>query len=145
MDSIDILLREFGPSVYSFIVSMIGRCDDADDIYQTVFLRLFEKKPSFRDRRAARAWLLKVARNCTADVINARKRTVELKDDVAVLDDPDIFEIIGALPENYREAVYLHYQHGMSLKEIAQITGLTVNGVKSRLRRARLILKEVLQ
>lgn len=145
MDSIDILLGEFGPSVYSFIVSMIGRCDDADDIYQTVFLRLFEKKPSFRDRRAARAWLLKVARNCTVDVINARKRTVELKDDVAVLDDPDIFEIIGALPENYREAVYLYYQHDLTVKEIADITGLTVNGVKSRLRRARLILKEVLQ
>lgn len=145
MDNVDILLDEFGPSVYSFIVSMIGRHDDADDIYQTVFLRLFEKKPSFSDRRAARAWLLKTARNCTVDVINARKRTDELKDDVAVSDAPDIFEIIGALPESYREAVYLYYQHDMTVKEIAEITGLTVSGVKSRLRRARLILKEVLQ
>lgn len=145
MDSVDFLLGEFGPSVYSFIISIIGNCDDVDDIYQTVFLRLFEKKPSFCDRRAARAWLFKTARNCTLDVIKARKKTDELKDDIAVLDEPDIFEIIGTLPDDYREAVYLYYQHGMSLKEIAQITGLTVNGVKSRLRRARLILKEVLQ
>ena len=57
---------------------------------------------------------------------------------------------MGMTPVEYRNvhrfSLARHlYSEGKTLEEIAQITGLTVNGVKSRLRRARLILKEVLQ
>lgn len=146
MDSVDILLERFGPAVYRFIVSRIGMCDDADDIYQTVFLRLFEKKPTFRDKRAALSWLLKTARNLTVDYFNERKKTVPITEDIVYPDTKgDIYELIAMLDESYREVVYLFYQEDLSVKEIARITGISSGAVRTRLTRARKKLREALK
>ncbi len=143
MQNIEALLNEFGPCVYGFIVSKLGRCDDADDIYQTVFLKLLEKQPNFRDKRAVRAWLLKVAYNCIMDLYRARKKNCPLTDDIVAHDEQnDIFDIISHLDKDYRDVTYLFYQEDMKIKEIAKVLNLNEGTVKTRLRRARAKLLE---
>ena len=143
MQNIEALLNEFGPCVYGFIVSKLGKCDDADDVYQTVFLRLLEKQPVFRDKRAVRAWLFKTAYNCVMDIYRARQKTCPLTDDIIAHDEQnDIFDMISHLDESYRDVVYLFYQEDMKIKEIAKVLGLNEGTVKTRLRRARAQLLE---
>ncbi len=143
MQNIEALLNEFGPCVYGFIVSKVGKCDDADDIYQTVFLRLLEKRPVFFDKRAVRAWLFKTAYNCAMDLFRTRQKTCPLTDEMVANDsDNDIFDIISHLDEAYRDVIYLFYQEDMKIKEIAKVLELKEGTVKTRLRRARAQLLE---
>lgn len=143
---IEQIIDEYGPSVYSFALSRLKNEEDASDVYQNVFYKLFEKKPRFSKKSQIKAWLMKTAYNFTMQVFRKRKNTVELTEDIAVNahEHNSFFDMLDSLPEIYRDAVYLYYAENMKVNEIAKILGLTAGGVKSRLARARNYLKEEL-
>ena len=88
---------------------------------------------------------MKTAYHAMLDIIKKRSRECELLDIYASPDKTDDFcDIIDTLPSKYRDAVYLFYGEQMKISEIAQVLGITQSGVKSRLLRAKQMLKEEL-
>lgn len=72
------VIRTYSDMVYRIAFARAGTKDDADDIYQEVFLRYIRKAPEFRDEEHAKAWFIKVAVNCSRKLLGgtARKREV---------------------------------------------------------------------
>ena len=143
------LARQYGPAVFRLAYARTGSRTDAEDIMQEVFVRLLRAKPEFTDREHARAWLLRVAANCANDWFRApwRRREGPLTDSLPAPEHEDggVVEAVLALPAKYRTAVHLYYYEELSVAEIAKITGKSESAVKSRLFRARAMLREALK
>jgi RNA polymerase sigma factor (sigma-70 family) len=133
----------------------------AEDVVQEAVLRALNYFPSFRGGDA-RAWLMQIVRNAAYSTLAARRQSVEtryaeassLTDDAAVLNIPDpgdnpeealahrerldrLERALSALPVELRECLVLRELEELSYKEIAQVIGLPVGTVMSRLWRAR--------
>lgn len=143
------LARAYAPAIYRLAYARTGSRADAEDIMQEVFVRLLRTRPDFADRAHARAWLLRVAANCANDWFRApwRRREGPLTDSLPAPEHEDggVVEAVLALPAKYRTAVHLYYYEELSVAEIAKITGKSESAVKSRLFRARAMLREALK
>ena len=143
------LARAYAPAIYRLAYARTGSRADAEDIMQEVFVRLLRAGPDFADRAHARAWLLRVASNCDNDWFRApwRRREGPLTDSLPAPEHEDggVVEAVLALPAKYRTAVHLYYYEELSVAEIAKITGKSESAVKSRLFRARAMLREALK
>ena len=143
------LARAYAPAIYRLAYARTGSRADAEDIMQEVFVRLLRAGPDFADRAHARAWLLRVAANCANDWFRApwRRREGPLTDSLPAPEHEDggVVEAVLALPAKYRTAVHLYYYEELSVAEIAKITGKSESAVKSRLFRARAMLREALK
>lgn len=143
------LARAYAPAIFRLAYARTGSRADAEDIMQEVFVRLLRAEPDFADRAHARAWLLRVAANCANDWFRApwRRREGPLTDALPAPEHEDggVVEAVLALPAKYRTAVHLYYYEELSVAEIAKITGKSESAVKSRLFRARAMLREALK
>nr|WP_297172094.1 RNA polymerase sigma factor [uncultured Agathobaculum sp.] len=123
---------------------------DAEDICQTVFLKLLTSGQIFDSPAHEKAWIIRTAANACKDVLRSafRRRTVSLEAAAAspAPEAPDsaVLDAVMALPENYREAVYLHYFEGYSVREIAGLLGRSEAAVAAHLSRGRHKLRTTL-
>ena len=143
------LARRYAPAVYRLAYIRTGSRADAEDVMQEVFLRLIKVKPVFSGEAHAKAWLLRVASNCVSDLFRLpwRKREEPLGEETAITENPEegsVTEAVLSLPVRYRVPVHLYYYEGYSVAEIAGITGKSEGTVKSRLFRARSLLRDKL-
>ena len=143
------LARAYAPAIYRLAYARTGSRADAEDIMQEVFVRLLRAGPDFADREHARAWLLRVAANCANDWFRApwRRREGPLSESLPAPEHESggVVEAVLALPAKYRTVVHLYYYEELSVAEIAKITGKSESAVKSRLFRARAMLREALK
>ena len=143
------LARDFAPAIFRLAYARTGNRADAEDVMQETFLRLLRARPEFADRAHARAWLLRVAANCANDWFRApwRRREGPLSEAIPApeREEGGAVEAVLALPAQYRAVVHLYYYEGLRVAEIAQITGKSESAVKSRLFRARALLREMLK
>ena len=147
------LVEAHALGVYRLANARTGSRADAEDITQETFLRLVAAAPAFRDESHCRAWLLRVALNCAADLHRSawRKRRADLEEaDGMALPPPGeegedgVLEAVLALPEAYRAPVHLFYYEEMSVAEIAQALGKREGTIRTRLSRARVMLRDIL-
>ncbi|MDO4291499.1 MAG: sigma-70 family RNA polymerase sigma factor [Eggerthellaceae bacterium] len=128
---------------------------DAEDICQTVLLKLTCEQHVFESIDHERAWVVRATINASKDVLRgAYRRTSVALDAARNAPDPastpdmpqgsDVLDAVMLLGEKYREAVYLHYYEGYSIQEIADITGRSAAAVGAHLSRGRAKLREVL-
>ena len=125
------LVAQYGSAVYRLAYARTGSREDAEDVTQETFLRLVRSSPVFQDGAHEKAWLLRVAAHCAADVFRApwRKRDLPLEAaagaSVPPPEEPDgsVLSAVLALPEKYRLPVHLFYYEGYSIKEAAAILG----------------------
>ena len=123
---------------------------DAEDICQTVFLKLLTSGQTFDSPAHEKAWIIRTTANACKDALRCtfRRRTVALEAaaSTAAPEAPDsaVLEAVMALPENYREAVYLHYFEGYSVREIAGLLGRSEAAVTAHLSRGRHKLRTTL-
>jgi RNA polymerase sigma factor (sigma-70 family) len=128
---------------------------DAEDIVQDAFLRALRSFDTFTTGRDARAWLLTIVRNCcrtwhsrNRSLEAATERDAELQPEVAEWSNPEaillksvnselIRRAMEQLPLEYREILILRELEELSYKEIAQILGVPLGTVMSRISRAR--------
>lgn len=144
------LARQYAPAVYRLAYARTGSRADAEDVMQETFLRLVKTKPDFTDKTHARAWLLRVAANCANDLFRLpwRKREECLDEGTPAPAEPEaggVAEAVLALPAKYRIPIHLYYYEGFSVAEIAKIMGKSEGTVKSRLFRARTLLRDQLE
>lgn len=144
-----------GDAVLRFALCRMRNRADAEDVFQTVFLRLFQHAPTFENDTHARAWLLRVTANCCNDLYRdtLRRRQVPI-DEASQFEGASGFpnkqtetlqSAIAELPEAYRTALHLHYVEGYKTHEIAAITGEKPGTVRAHLHRARKALKAALE
>ena len=132
---------------------------EADDIVQDAMLRAFRSFDGFRGE-AVRPWLLAIVRNCwrnTSADTRRRKHTAlpEEYDEPLLSEEPSpeataatasegrrLNEVIALLPNEFREVLILREMEDLSYREIADVTGVPIGTVMSRLARARALLKE---
>ena len=134
-------------------VSMIHLKNHADteDIFQTVFLKYVTGTTEFESEEHEKAWFIRVTINACKDLLRSffRSRTVSLDD---LLEQPDqvpedhreVLEAVLALPDKYRDVVYLHYYEGYTAPEIGTILHKNPNTVYTLLTRARDELRKML-
>ena len=144
------LAEQYAGMLYRLAYARTGSRADAEDVMQEVFVRLLRARPEFRDEEHAKAWLLRVGARCAADVLRApwRRREGPLDDGLPAPEPPGeggVVEAVLALPTQYRMAVHLYYYEELSVAEIAAVLGKSEGAVKSRLFRARALLRRYLK
>lgn len=124
---------------------------DSEDVFQNVFLKYALSSAVFENEEHEKAWFIRVTINACRDLLRSffRSRTVPLDDliDLPAQAPPDTREVLDAvlaLPEKYRDPVYLHYYEGYAAPDIGRILHKNVNTVYSLLARAKNLLRESL-
>jgi RNA polymerase sigma-70 factor (ECF subfamily) len=152
----DDLIARWHTPLWSFVRRLVGEDDAARDIFQDVWVRVIRGIPRLRDGSKLRAWLFGIARRTLMDRLRqeyAKSPTVDVDvdeiaaDPLAVDDAEDLQQLEGALAELpiiEREAVTLFYLQELPLNEIAEALNVPVGTVKSRLFRARRLLRQAM-
>ena len=136
--------------MYKVCYSYLGNAADAEDATQQVFMKLVAQPRDFSSVDHERAWLIVCAKNLCKDILKsaAYTRRADMPEDVvdprAHADTDETLDAVLALPEVYRECIYLYYYEGYSTAEIATITASPASTVRNRLADARKILKAAL-
>jgi RNA polymerase sigma-70 factor (ECF subfamily) len=165
------ILHEYAPRVYAIARRMLGNVQDAEDVAQDVLLQMLRKADTFRGEANVSTWLHRITVNAALEF--RRKRAVRHRHQVpaevdALADEvhrpgprrrwslpPDqdmldretqqlIEDAIAGLPETYRDVYVLADVEGLPNAEIAAILDLGVPAVKSRLHRARMMMRHTL-
>lgn len=144
------LTTKYMDSVYRVLLHSCGSVEDAEDLLQETFLKLWNSEEEFDSDENVKRWLLRVAVNASHSLWRKhRKRELSLEEvpvEPGELQEHqiEIFDAIGKLPVKYREVIYLYYFEGYRTNEIAKILKKTDSTVRSRLKRARDLLKKEL-
>jgi RNA polymerase sigma-70 factor (ECF subfamily) len=153
----DTLVRVYWKRVFNIAYKFVARFDEAEDLTQEIFVKLFRALPTFDRRASFDTWLTRVNRNLCIDHYRRRRRekerfTDEVDPDTIQLDElvarPDatleqrdqvamVRRALAKLPPTYREAVALRDVHELSYEAIAQRLQLAEGTVKSRINRGR--------
>lgn len=167
------VVAEYHAKVYNLIYRYVGDGDEAADLTQDTFVCAFRAWDSFRGDCAIYTWLYRIAINLSKNRLKhlQRRRTAEAVslDDAAPFDEePGAREVedwslsperalenrelglflareVEKLPPDFREVILLRDYQGLSYQEVADVVGCSVKAVKSRLFRARTLLREKLR
>lgn len=147
-DEIDTIKRNSN-TVYRLAFSQTRNKNDADDVYQEVFLRYLKHKPVFENPEHEKAWFIRVTLNCSKTHIKSflNPRFVELDEsfEVQEVEKEDLSFALDRLPKQYRAVIHLFYYEDMSVSAIAKTLRLKEGNVRMLLTRARRKLKEILE
>ena len=142
------VVRRYGDMLYRVAYHALQNRADAEDVTQTVLLKLYQQGGGFESEEHRKHWLLRVAVNCANRFHTApwRKRTEPLSEALSVPapEGEDLWEELRRLPEKDRTVLHLYYYEDMTTEEIAQMLDRNPATVRSQLLRARAKLKKLL-
>jgi len=169
MDAFEELMAKYQDKVWRLARGITRSDSDAEDILQDVFLTVFRKLETFEGRSTFSSWLYRIAANASYMKLRTKKGMQSYApEDIAPLVDKSDTEVlsewatgpeetlgskealdvinnaVGKLPNEYRVVIVLKDVEGFSNNEVADMLGLTVPAVKSRLHRGRLFLRKQL-
>jgi RNA polymerase sigma-70 factor (ECF subfamily) len=144
------VFRAHHASVFLFLRRFLSRSEDVEDCLQETFLRFWRSRDRYSDQGKTKAYIFKIARNLAIDHLRAARDRVRSLQEVGPLESPSgneescerreiivrVREKVAQLPPSQRETFLLFRYHGMSYQEIAEIQGVSVKTVDSRLYRA---------
>lgn len=148
------ILRMYSDMVYKLALSQTKNRADADDVFQEVFVRYMKNMKPFASEEHRKAWLIRVTINCSRKLTRSAwfRRTVALSSsrpaEPAAFDSQEktaVYEAVLRLPGTYRTVIHLFYYEDMSIAQIGSILRVPESTVKSRLSRARRLLKRQLE
>ncbi len=166
--SLEILIKRYLRPIYSFVYRYIGNSQDVEDIVQDVFVRVWRNLKKFDQERSFKTWIFSIAKNASIDFLR-KKKTIPFSkfenedgDNIIIktLIDPspsieDCFEYkdistvlstaMEKLSPKYRMVLFLRYNDHFTFKEISEALGEPLNTVKSRHRRALILLRKLLK
>ena len=166
-EAFEMLLSAYEKPVYNLCLRMTGNAEDAADLTQEAFLKIWRGLGNYKFESSFSTWVYRLTTNVSIDFLRGKKRrqtvsiTVEEEDGAAELEVPDpaplpeeqllhrekkaqIASAMNQLDEEARLILTLRILEDLSYEEIARVTGLKDGTVKSRLARARLKLKKIL-
>ena len=143
-------MERWSDTVLRIAWTWTGSVHDAQDICQTVFVKLLTEPREFESPEHERAYILRMAANACKDLLKSpwRQRSQALDEGMQVpapeASDGSVLEAVNQLPPLYRAVIYLFYYEGYQAAEIGQILGIPTATVHTRLARGRTKLKELL-
>ena len=139
-------MQTYSDMILRLSYTYLKSTQDAEDICQTVFLKLLTGGMVFDSPEHEKAWILRTAANACKDALRAAHRRCVGLEAVAEAAAPDsaVLDAVMALPEKYREAVYLYYYEGYSVREVAALLGRSEAAVSAHLSRGRKSLRQTL-
>jgi RNA polymerase sigma-70 factor (ECF subfamily) len=148
------LYLRFRQRVFSYCLRMLGSGAEAEDLYQEVFIRVYQRANQFSEDKSLAGWIFTIAHNLCLNRIRDRK-TFDNIDDIRYLAAPNtevgddwavrIQSALEQVPPENREPFLLFEYQGLSYAEIAEVMKLTVPAVKSRIYRSREQLRLLLE
>ena len=165
--SIEHLILRHKSKVYSYINLYIRSRDLADDIFQDTFLKVVQsiRAGRYQDDGKFISWVMRIAHNLIidhfrhekqmgivynddydTDLFNSRRLADDNVEDIMVRRQVlrDVRSLINGLPEDQREVVIMRHYAGMSFKEIADMTGVSINTALGRMRYALINMRKVM-
>ncbi|MBR4077261.1 MAG: sigma-70 family RNA polymerase sigma factor [Oscillospiraceae bacterium] len=145
------LTTKYIDTVYRLALTRMKNVPEAEDITQTVFLKLYREPKPFASEAHVKHWLIRVTINECNKVFRNPFRAAENIADYAntlrfeTAEQSDLFDAVMALSEKYRLPLFLYYYEEYSTAEISKLLKLPVPTVITRLRRGREQLKQHLQ
>jgi RNA polymerase sigma-70 factor (ECF subfamily) len=156
-DLLDHLIEKYQHRLLRYLLYLTGRREMAEDFFQETWIRVLERGSQYDGRHEFSTWLFTIARNLVTDDLR-RKRPASLDSladedaaapfDLPAIGQPSAFDATVQREQNeqisagmqhisaeYRESLLLRFQEGMSLEEIATVTGAPLGTVKSRIYR----------
>jgi RNA polymerase sigma-70 factor (ECF subfamily) len=152
----DSLLKEI-PNLRAFAASVSGSIQLADDLVQDTLVKAWANSDKFQEGTSMRAWLFTILRNTYYSLYRKRGREVQDSDGVYAerlashgaqeghMDFVDFRKALAQLPEEQREVLIMVGASGLSYEEAADICGVAIGTIKSRVNRARVKLAEILK
>jgi RNA polymerase sigma-70 factor (ECF subfamily) len=167
VDSFNQLILRWERPIYALAYRVIGREEDARDVVQETFLRAFRALPGFKGQAKFSSWIYRIALNLCRDWIRRQKRTpvVQLPEDAEAVErlanrepvnsvedlvarkelSAVVADAMALLPEEQRTAIILKEYHGMTFQEIAELQGVPLSTVKTRLYQGLTVLRRNLE
>lgn len=153
--SIEIIWAEFSGKLRQFIRNRVADDFYADEILQEVFIKIHANIDTLKSTEKISGWVFQIARNTIIDYYRKGIKPLRELNENEVLDEnpednfnrefeQDIIDLMKSLPEIYWEALYLTEYEGLTQKEVSERLGISISGVKSRVQRARLQIKDLL-
>ncbi len=164
------LVELYQDKIYHLAYRMVGNRQEAEDIVQETFLRVFRSLDRYDEKQKFSTWIYRIGTNLAIDQLRKRKAVYSLDADVSdgegatdwysmlkseeptpegevLLSETQrrIHEAIEALPKKYKSVVILKYLHDMSLQEISDVLELPVTTVKTRVHRGREFLRKKME
>ena len=166
-ESLEILIKRYLKPIYSFVYRYTGSGQDAEDITQEVFVKVWRNLKKFDQQRSFKTWIFAIAKNTSIDLLKKKKAIPfsEFENEAGenmiteTLADPsplphELLEKAGmaqmltsamdTLSPKYRMVLFLRYNDHFNFREIAESLGEPLNTIKSRHRRALVNLKDLL-
>ncbi len=153
------IYERYASQVYAFLLGYIRDPDQAEDLTQETFVRVWQALPKYREQGAFRAWLFRIARRLAIDALRHQKRHPqtslwEVQDHQAI--DPlanlerqqavaDVMKALETLKEEYRTVLVLRFLLGFSVAEAATVLGRSSGAVRVLQHRALQALRRRLQ
>jgi len=164
LQSFEELIDRYRNQVFNFVYRILGSRDEAEDILQDTFMKVYQHLPRYKKQSKFSSYLFTIAHNLSMNRVNYRKRSQMKLDtlaqsggEVSVSErTPDaqlrenevatvVHRAIGKLPPKYRAALVLSEFEGFSYKQISEVLDCSVGTVKSRIFRARDLLRGYLR
>lgn len=165
-NAFDVLLTRHQAKVYNYILQMVKDRNLADDIFQETFVKAITtiKQGRYAEAGKFSAWVCRIARNLIIDnfrqekveatvstddsnydVLNRKDLSEDTIEDMLIDSQiqADVRRIVKQLPDSQREVLIMRYYKGLSFKEIADVTGVSINTALGRMRYAILNLRRI--
>ena len=155
------VMESCADDIYAYLVARLGNRFDADDVFQSTFLKVHRFLPSFRGDASPKTWVMRIAMNEASSFRQrgGRELVLLVPDDALVQPgsdappyDPvrseqqdDVADGMRKLPGELRDVLYFYYYKDMQYDEIARLIGKPTGTVKSRLFRAKEQLRVLLE
>lgn len=153
----DLLYKKYAPKMYGVCLRYAGNTEDANDILQEGFIKVYNNLSKFRREGSFEGWVRRIFVNTAIEqfrkkvklynVTEVQENTIEDKelDALDKLAAKDIVSIVNELSPGYKTVFNLHVIEGYPHKEIAEMLGITEGTSKSQLARAKGVLKKIIE
>ncbi|MFC1718252.1 RNA polymerase sigma factor [Candidatus Poribacteria bacterium] len=170
MSAFDLIVQRYKASLINFAYRFVGDQETAEDLAQETFIRIYKNAGRYRsDMAELRTWMYRIAANLCKNELRSRSRRSKILVNTAIgnqndpiagvvdngpgpdrqLEEKELQKVltsaISSLPEKLRTALILRDIEGMAYDEISQVIQKPVGTVKSRINRARLMLKDKME
>ena len=149
---VEMLVERYHQNLFAVAFNVCKNREDAEEVVQDAFIQYHLKKLDFQSEEHIRAWLIRVMINKAKNAARTfwRRHRTSLEETMAALNFNDqeseqLFEAVMALPQKYRIVVHLFYYEDYSVHEMAELLSLSESNVKTRLSRARAMLRDTLK
>ena len=159
---IDEIMNKYGQEILQLVYSYVNNKEVAEDLTQDIFVKCYKSLHTYKGKSKLRTWLWRIAINHCKDYIKSwyNKKVIvtenestytgvqkESVEQTVIQNDEDhrLASAVMNLPIKYREVIYLFYFEELPIKDIAMVIEVKENTIKTRLRRAKELLKKGLE